>query len=205
MPAVLLTVVRISGSSGTPADALMCRVVTGLIFFGAVLGGIATIGLTFAFHSRRLWTNTTSHNAVLGGYLLYAIMLPILTMAVVTGHFYVAAFKHWFFLEGHARFGIWVYVQFAAIVMDLLLEVRFLYWFHRYEVRYRDHACRALSLVNYSMGDGLRRVWWLPEWRFEVLKVLFVIWCGSMLLLVWRSIDMHALTHLASSCLRLKA
>jgi len=176
----------------------------GLIFFGTVIGGIATTGLTFAFHIRRLCANTTSHTTVLSGYLLYSVMLPMLTMAVVTGHFYVAAFKHWFFFEGHARFGIWVYVQFVAIVMDLLLEVHFLYWFHRYEERYRDHAYRALSHSSHGMGDGLKDVWWLPEWRFEVLKVLFIVWSGSMLLLVWRSMDVHALTHVVSSSLRLQ-
>jgi len=204
MPAVLLTLVRKFASSGTPADALICRVVLALIFFGAVVGGIATTGLTFAFHSRRLWEKTTSHTIVLAGYFLYTVMLPVLTLAVVTGHFYVAAFKHWFFHEGHARYGVWVYVLFAWTVFDLLLEARFLYWFHTYEARYRDHAYRALLQVDGGMGPSLEHVWWLPEWRFVVLKVVFFIWSGSMFLLVWRSIDVHALMYLTSSKLGLQ-
>jgi len=201
MAAVLLILVRTCASSGTSADALICRVVLALVFFGAVLGGIATIGLTFAFHTRRLAGKTTSSTTILAGYLLYAVMLPILTTVVITGHFYITAFVHWFLCDGYARYGGWVYVLITTTVLDLFFEVRFLYWFHKYEERYKDQTNRALLQVNDGLKDSLQRVWWLPKWRFEVLQVLFMVWSGSVLLLVWRSIDMHALMHLASSSL----
>lgn len=191
-PALILALVRNLASSGTSADALMCRMIMSLVFFGASFGGIATTGLTFAFHCRRIWSKSATPKLLVHGYMLYACMLPVLTMAVVTGHCYIAAFLHYWLDESYARYGLGLCVLLGVAFLDLLLEARFLHWFHSYERRYRAIA-HGTSMQPEDMPRNPRSlISWLPSWQATVLGMLFSIWLVVMLSLFWRILSIHS-------------
>jgi hypothetical protein len=141
--------------------------------------------MTLSFHCRDVWANLESPNILCYGYLLYAISLPMLTISVVIGHFYVATFKHWWLYAGHEQYRGWVYALMLLATLDLMLEARFLQWFHSYEERYQA----KVQLLARKDGT-LVGVWWLPSWRFRVLNVVFAMWLVAMLSLVWRGIGL---------------
>jgi len=93
-------------------------------------------------------------------------------------------FMHWWLVEGHVRFGAWVYVLFGWTLLDLSLEVWFLWWFHTYEPRYKAKVGQRSVGVVTPPGTCLE----LPGWRVMGLRGVFGTWLVLMLSFVWRSV-----------------
>lgn len=183
MPAVILVILRAYASTFTPADAILSRSTISFMFFGASLGGIATAGLTFSFRCRDIWMRSKSSNALRSGYQAYAAWLPVLALTLILGHYYSAAYMHWWLSAGRERFGLWIYVLISWGILDSMLEVRFLWWFYDYERRYRDKAVR----ISQEAGKQVPiKAWWLPRWRFAAIRTVFAIWGVAMMLLFLR-------------------
>lgn len=194
MPLVLLIVLRNCASTGTPADALMGRFVMALLLFNGSVGGMATNGLTFCFHCREVWATSASAEPLLQGYQAYSTFLSILSMTTMAGHYYCAIFMHWWFVEGHDRFGAWVYALYFWALLDLLLEIKFLWWFQTYKSRY-EAKVRQRSLR--FAGDPV--ITDTARWRLMTLCGVSGTWLFVMLRLLWRDVrnygSMWPLTH----------
>lgn len=188
MPLALLVMLRVFVSTGTPADALMCRSIATLLFFDASVGGIATVGLTFCFHCRDAWARSTSTEPLKNGYRAYKALLVVLSVVTMIGHYYSAMFMHCWFVEAYGRFGAWVYVLFLWMLLDLLLEVWFMWWFHTYEPRYKAKVKQRSSGVVTTPANTLE----LPRGRVMGLRGVFGTWLIFILCYVWRSVCDHA-------------
>ena len=209
MPLFLLLAIRLFASSYIPSDALICRSIMAFTFFGACVGGLATSLLTFCFHCRDVWA-LSSPEMLRRGYWIYtAIGLPVLTLATAAGLVYTAAYLHWWIGEGRVVYGVWGSQGLAAWGMvDSLIEFRFLWWFHGYEGRYWGKVVRVSEVSQVSetsegvseegghkggAGNEVREleimrdgIWWVPRWRFWVLKAALGAWVVVMLTLFWR-------------------
>ena len=183
MPLFLLLAIRIFASDLTPSDALICRIIMSFVFFGACLGGLATSLLTFCFHCRDVWALCPDRAALRQGYWMYtAIGLPILTIATAWGHWYCAAYMYWWIGDGRVVYGAWSHVLVGWAVLDSLIEVRFLWWFHGYEGRFWGKVVKVCDGENGHEVEKLRDgIWWVPKWRFRVMKAVVGAWVLVMM------------------------
>jgi len=206
MPLFLLLAIRLFASAFVPTDALICRSIMAFTFFGACLGGLATSLLTFCFHCRHVWaahspppslqltsssspsrpcSSSTSPSALRKGYYIYtAIGLPLLTASTAVGHAYCAAYLHWWAAEGRVAYGVWSHMLVLWALVDGLIEVKFLWWFHGYEGRYREKLGKAGDGEMQEMQE--MEIWWVPKWRMDVLRVALAVWVAVMLALFGR-------------------
>lgn len=175
---------RVCASTGTPADALMSRFVMVLLFFGGSVGGVATIGLTFCFHCREIWASSATAKPLEQGYRTYGLLLIFLSVVTVIGHYYSAIFLHWWFVEVNVRFGSFIYVLHLWAIMDLILEVKFLSWFHAYQPRYRARLAKMSSQLAATSVNITE----LPTWRAMALRGVFGTWLSIMALLILRHV-----------------
>lgn len=91
-------------------------------------------------------------------------------------------------------FGGWSHALVGWAMLDSLIEVRFLLWFHEYEWRFWEKVVKAGSVGRGNEDGGRSRdkvkdlrdaIWWVPTWRFAVLKVVVGAWVAVMLPLFW--------------------
>lgn len=203
MGPLLLIWMRLSYSSFTPADALMCRLLISFVFFGAILSGSTTTALTFIYYFRKVWfkpgRETLSNNA----YFYFTTFLPVLALSTICGNFYCALYLHAWFDEVFAHFGHWGYLPLAWVLLECTMQWRWLFWFLHCDVNNRQ------KFTEDMLGDKPKQtsilnanVWWLPAWRFTVLKVLMYIWYVLLLGIVWRSGDPEYVARLVVSSTR---
>jgi hypothetical protein len=194
MGPTLLLWIRISYSTFTPYDALLCRLLMSFVFFGAVFSGSATSALLFIVFFRKIWFKPNQKANANKVHIYFTLLLLVLGLSTITGNFYVTIYLHTWFDEVFAHFGHWGYLPLAWVLLECSMQWRWLFWFFKREVRYRQEFAegKAGEKSDRSSLPGAN-IWWLPSWRFVVLKVITVIWYATVLGLIWRSGDIHYL------------
>lgn len=203
MGPVLLLWIRISYSTFTPADALLCRLLMSFVFFGAVFSGSATSSLTFIYFFRKVWFKAEQKADSNKAYIYFTAFLPVLALSTILGNFYVTLYLHAWFDELFDHFGHWGYLPLFWVLLECSMQWRWLFWFLRREVQYGHEFAQV------GQGEQADRsllptanIWWLPSWRFTVLKILTVTWYATVLGLIWRSGDINYAAHFLGKVLK---
>ncbi|KAK3327463.1 hypothetical protein B0T19DRAFT_484568 [Cercophora scortea] len=112
-PALLLWI-RLSFSSFTSSDALLCRLLMQFVFFGATISGATTTSLIFLYQFRKSWFPSSASNA----YLYFTLLMPVLVVSTAASTFYCSAYLHAWYGELHDYFGHWGYLPLAWVVVE---------------------------------------------------------------------------------------
>lgn len=181
MGPALLIWIRLSYSTFTPDDALMCRLLISFVFFGAIFSGSTTTALLCIFHFRKVWFKTGQKATSRSAYLYFTLLLPVLALSTTFGNFYCTLYLHAWADQIYNHFGHWVYVPLAWALLECSMQWKWAIWFFNCDLdnrqKFVDEGEAAIDTSS---------IWWLPRWRFAALEVLKYTWFVTFFAFIWR-------------------
>ncbi|KAL6697044.1 hypothetical protein J3F84DRAFT_394536 [Trichoderma pleuroticola] len=190
-PALLLWI-RLSFSSFTSSDALLCRLLIQFVFFGATISGATTTTLVFLYQFRKTWFRSSTGNA----YLYFTLLLPVLALSTIASTFYCTTYLLVWFDEVFAYFGHWGYLPLGWVLVECGMQWKWLMWFYNFDEWYRNTTYADPKESNETkahMTKVASAAWWLPKWRFVAIKLLAATWFITVLGVIWKTGDVEVL------------
>ncbi|EHK21649.1 uncharacterized protein TRIVIDRAFT_52965 [Trichoderma virens Gv29-8] len=190
-PALLLWI-RLSFSSFTSSDALLCRLLIQFVFFGATISGATTTTLVFLYQFRKTWFRSSASNA----YFYFTLLLPVLALSTIASTFYCTTYLLVWFEEVFAYFGHWGYLPLGWVLVECGMQWKWLMWFYNFDEWYRNTTYddpKESNETKQHMATVATAAWWLPKWRFAAIQLLAAAWFVTVLGAIWRTGDIQYL------------